>query len=66
MNVGQLIELPPPPDETLDRMEREIHEMLIYLRQQYERAAQPYIDQLTRLHDLRPRRYVIVPSTTGD
>ncbi len=43
----------------LDEAEMRCHEMLRYLREEYERAAKPYIEQLMRIHNIRPRTYVV-------
>ena len=40
---------------TLDEAERNAHEMLAFLRQDYERRAAPYIEIIVRIHSLRPQ-----------
>ena len=39
--------------DTLDEHERLCHEALAQLRDSYERAAQPYFEQLARIHACR-------------
>jgi hypothetical protein len=48
-----------PSDDTLDELERQLYEQLAYLQQQYQRAAEPIVQQLIRIRDCRPQRYMI-------
>lgn len=44
-------------DNQLDDMERSAHASLRLLREEYERAARPYIEILTNIAAMRPRIY---------
>lgn len=46
-------------DERLDELEREIHEVIRFHREQYEKAIKPLIDQLVMIQSLRPRSFVV-------
>jgi hypothetical protein len=39
---------------TLDEAERQAHDALYALRHEYELRAKPFIEQLVRIHNLRP------------
>jgi hypothetical protein len=39
----------------MDDEEKYFHEMLALLQRDYERAAKPYVDQLVKIHSLKPR-----------
>lgn len=46
-------------DETLDELERKIHEAISFHRDQYEKAIKPLLDQLAQIQSLRPRSLLV-------
>jgi hypothetical protein len=49
------------PDEQLDELERQLKEQLVFLQQQFQRAAKPIQRDLMRIHECRKRKYYMVP-----
>jgi len=47
------------PNEVLDERTRYVHEALRQLQEAYNKAAQPYLEELSRINAIRPRRYLI-------
>lgn len=46
-------------DEALDEYERELHNAIARIQQEYQRAIEPYVKRLVELHNIRPRRIEI-------
>lgn len=62
MNV---IDLGPEPDERLDGLERYLLQQIALLQEEYQKAAAPYVQELSRLNSIRPRRYMIEPQSAS-
>lgn len=46
--------------DSLDELERQMKSELVWLQIEYEKAAQPFIDQLVRIEQQRPPKPLIV------
>jgi hypothetical protein len=46
--------------EEISEEERHIHEMLAYLREQYEKQSKPYIERLMEIRSVRDKNSIYI------